>query len=770
MKKIRAIFLFLLLFFILIFAIVLILAKTLITPENIKNSLSYESTRYLGREITINEVNISYLRTIKLKGISLKPVSEEEELLTCEEIEFKHGLFPLLIKKLLIKEVRITNPVCSLKLINGKLKSPVKRKRRNTLKKPSLGLFFLPDAVNIENGKIFLNTGSEKICFENVVLSADDISVVFPFKASLSANLQGSSKKEINCEATITVPKKEVAGNIKIDRIPVKQISSLLEAQKIPLTDGLLSLDTNISYKDSGLKIQGSAALKDTSILLTVKDKTLKIKDADTDLIYKASYSLSEKKLVLENIQGSFLSQKFKGKGSVTVKPDSPFFDISITSDNFSLEQIFDRLDITPDSPAYGLRLSGDLGIKAHLKGKLGKTLSPTISINLKGNKIIYPPLANLQPELIGSFVLDNKNISVKTFTIRAIGSTFTFTGSIPDYNNWPLKTNLRVTTSKVDLAHLFNEDPGLSEPEALEDIGPFNFQKISLKGPLNLGNTYLYGMPLNKVTGKYVFENNIFSINNLTGEIGAGTFDLSAKIDLGVEGLDYYFHLKLKNAGLDSLSRLLSPAFRRYVQGSLSGSCALKGTGTSPVSLNDNLKADGAFYMKDGVIRNLVFKPPLSSFIKMNKLKTIPFHTGTLNIRLRDSILDIDSEVLSEYLEFYSEGNIYLDTSLDLEAKLKISEKLFKGGKALAKFLPKEAGLIALPVIIKGTLKEPDVSLPEDTLRFIMKESLPGLIRGMMGGDGDMETDSSFKEIMDIFQGSMKKQKPRKRSSEEYR
>jgi len=80
-----------------------------------------------------------------------------------------------------------------------------------------------------------------------------------------------------------------------------------------------------------------------------------------------------------------------------------------------------------------------------------------------------------------------------------------------------------------------------------------------------------------------------------------------------------------------------------------------------------------------------------------------------------------------------------------------------------LAKFLPKEAGLIALPVIIKGTLKEPDVSLPEDTLRFIMKESLPGLIRGMMGGDGDMETDSSFKEIMDIFQGSMKNKSPGK-------
>ena len=291
-----------------------------------------------------------------------------------------------------------------------------------------------------------------------------------------------------------------------------------------------------------------------------------------------------------------------------------------------------------------------------------------------------------------------------------------------------------------------------------MEDIGPFNFRKFSSKGPLNLGNTYLSGMPLNNVRGNYVFKNNIFSINNLTGNIGNGKFNLSAKVDIGVEGLDYYLHLTLKNTEIDSLSAILPPDFRKHVKGLLSGSCAIKGSGTSPVNLNNNLKADAIFFIKHGLIRNLKLKPPLSTFIAKNKLKSIPLRTGTLNARLRNSIFDIDSEIISEDLEFFSEGDVYLDTSLDLDAKIKISEEFFKRDMALARLLPKESGLISVPFTIKGTLDEPAVSLPEETLRSIIKESVPNLIMDLTNEDKKEELGSTIKEILDIFSGSSKK------------
>ena len=647
MKKIRKIFIALILIFVLIFAITLILARTLITPENIKHLLSHESVKYLGAEIRAEKVHIKYLRGIKLGGVTLKSGAEKKEnLFSCSEIEIEYSLFPLLSKRLLIKEIYIKDPAFSLKLINGKIINLPQGngKTGDSSKEPSLGLLFLPDTVNIVNGRISLETEKEHFNLENLILSAKDISVVFPFKTLISANLPGGTEKELACETTITVPKKQAACSIKINKVSAKHFRTLLKTQNITLKEGLLSLDSTVTYHGSEVIINGSASLLDTSIQLPVKNETLKINDLNSSVKYKTTYSIPEKKLNIEDITGSLLSQQFTCRGSLAIKPGGPVLNLSIAADDFSLKQLFNRIVLDLNSPFYGLRASGNIGIKAEIKGTPDKDIRPTVSINFKGNRIIYPPLANLQPKLIGNITLDKRNISIKALSISTLGSSVAFTGNIPDYTVWPPKPSLKATSSKLNLDPLFNENPDLSGPEPLEDIGPFNLKKFSSKGPLNLGNVSLSGMPLNNVRGNYVFENNIFSINTLTGNIGGGKFNLSSKIDLGVEGLDYYLHLTLKDTDIDSLTAILPPDFRKHVNGSLSGSCAVKGTGTSPVNLNNNLKADAGFFINKGLITNLKLKPPLSIFIAKKKLKSIPLRTGKLNARLRNRIFDIDS------------------------------------------------------------------------------------------------------------------------------
>ena len=105
MKRIRKIFLALTLFFILIFAIALILARILITPENIKNLLSYESAKHLGTEIKAEKVHIKYLRRIRLEGVTLKSVNGvKENLFSCNEAAIKYGFFPFWQKNFLSKK------------------------------------------------------------------------------------------------------------------------------------------------------------------------------------------------------------------------------------------------------------------------------------------------------------------------------------------------------------------------------------------------------------------------------------------------------------------------------------------------------------------------------------------------------------------------------------------------------------------------------------------------------------------------------------------
>ena len=112
----------LLLVFILTFLTTLILAKVLITPENIRSLLAHESAKHLGSEIRAERVHIKYLKGIRLENVTIEPVKgKEEDLFSCSEIEVKYGLFPLLTKRLLVKELSIKDPEFTLELINGKI-------------------------------------------------------------------------------------------------------------------------------------------------------------------------------------------------------------------------------------------------------------------------------------------------------------------------------------------------------------------------------------------------------------------------------------------------------------------------------------------------------------------------------------------------------------------------------------------------------------------------------------------------------------------------
>jgi len=217
MKIIRKIFLALILIFILIFAVILILERILVTPENIRNLLSHESARHLGAEIKAEKVHIKYLKEIRLEGLTFKSVNGvKEDLFSCNEAAIKYGLFPLLTKKFLVKEIYIKDPAFNFKLRNGRIKNLSQGKTGDSFKKQSLGLLFLPDTVKMVNGKISLETEKESFMLENLLLSAKDVSVVFPFRLSISANLPENKDKEITCEATMDVLKKRLLAILKL--------------------------------------------------------------------------------------------------------------------------------------------------------------------------------------------------------------------------------------------------------------------------------------------------------------------------------------------------------------------------------------------------------------------------------------------------------------------------------------------------------------------------------------------------------------------------
>jgi hypothetical protein len=134
---------------------------------------------------------------------------------------------------------------------------------------------------------------------------------------------------------------------------------------------------------------------------------------------------------------------------------------------------------------------------------------------------------------------------------------------------------------------------------------------------------------------------------------------------------------------------------------------------------------------------------PQLSSIIKSDKLQKISFQKANLQFKLRSGAVEVEGALISPMIELHPSGEIGLDSSLDLEANMKISPELFTGSTNLANYLPHEDGWVTLPVKIEGTLQKPIVSLDRDTLNYIIKETLPRLLMDMLGEAADNSTDA---------------------------
>ena len=117
MKTVKIIILIGLSCFIIISILALIIAEIYLTPEIIGQSLKHETKKYLSRDITFADIEVSLAGKIKLKDITLQKSLpwEKNHIVFCKEIDLNCRVFPLMFKKLFIKKITVIKPDINIK-------------------------------------------------------------------------------------------------------------------------------------------------------------------------------------------------------------------------------------------------------------------------------------------------------------------------------------------------------------------------------------------------------------------------------------------------------------------------------------------------------------------------------------------------------------------------------------------------------------------------------------------------------------------------------
>ena len=717
---------------------VLFYARLYLTPQVIENTLKVEMQEQLRRQASFREIEVGLFKGIILRGVTVHkgPSLEKDDLFTCDEIAMSIGFLPLLLKKLAIRSIVVINPRFNLQSAGGRPLNLYGNAKPSAMTGTALELLVLPGSVMLSGGTInwFDQTGNVVMQLSNVRLDAGSISFILPFDINASASFPDSDTPDIQLKGSCFIPAQNFSAELAIPYIDFSRFQAYLTAFDIPLYKGVGSL--NLTVKGSGdkpVQIACKSSVKDAAlVLLPVQkaDDEIGLDGLAAAIEIQADYDQATDAVAIKKIQGTFLSSPFEGSATIHSTGGESSQQFHLSADRLSLDDLSAKLYYGTASPFKGLRLTGLLGLRMDMGVKPGSALFPTITLNLHANHIVYPALGSLQPELSGTITLDSRAITVSDVRIGTSAIGLVLAGTIANYLLWPPQVNLRLVSSDFNYNQLFNG----SESQQGEDIGPFDFGSLKFDGPIELGNVSFMGLDLIGVAGAYFFDKNRFSIRDFSGGIQeGGSFNLATSIDLALKGFDYSLALSLADVPVNTVGELAGANLSQFIEGSVTGKVSVGGRGTKPATFADSLTGDAAFRIKNCRIKGFAMPEQLDRFIKRGELSLLSFTDADLQLKLRKSAVELSGAFISPKAELHPSGQIGFNAELKMQAQLKLATDVFSRDTKIADYLPREGSWVVLPVVIKGTLDNPSVTLTDEALRHIMQETLPRLFMDML-------------------------------------
>jgi hypothetical protein len=737
-----------------VFAMVLLLyAKLTLTPEKVRQTLAAEVSHYLRRDISFKEIQVGWLGGILLKGVILHKSFpwEEDDILACPELRIQVRLIPLLLGKLFIKEVVFQEPHIALfqRELGQYISVYGQIQRRKSISTGSqqqpFSVVFLPTHLEVRGGSVLLKSTARELPQPITVSLADvrmlitDVSPLFAFPFTISAQVAGTQPSVFSCNGEVSVPRQKLTATISLGNTDLSAFKEYFKFYQLPVKSGVVKLDAKLELEElKTLKASGAVQLQDVAVGIAsfVQNgaaQDVMLEGADATLNFAALWNIAQQVITFQKLDGTVLSASYTGEGTVKGIGETPYLKMVLKAEDFPLENFFKRLSAKMPWMLDGASLSGKADMTVNIEGEMPDSVFTKFSINFKGNRLNYKPLGGFQPDLEGSGTVDNNRIALRDLKIGVRGSTITLAGEVLNYLKGTPQSDIRIVASHIKLSDFMLTGASAEDAEK-EEVGPFDLKGLTFGGPIDMGSVAFLGMLVNNLRGNYMLADNQLSLKELTGTIGQGQFRLSGAVNLGVKGLDYSLDFNLDRASFKELSKIISPMYENFVDGTISGNCTVKGNGVTPLRFVKNLEGKGFFTVQNALFKGLSLGT-IGSFMRMDGGDGLRFDQGQVQLKLRDGTVDVNGGFVNPDLGLYPTGSIGFDSSLNIDTVMKLSPAFSRRmmSEKILQYFPQEDGWISLPVEIRGTVYEPQISLSKEVLNIFIEKVMPAVLNEML-------------------------------------
>lgn len=542
--------------------ILLLLAPIFVDLNRFKPQILEQVKKATGREANLSSISLSIIPWLgaRLNGIELSNSEgfSKTPQIKIDSVRVKIRFFPLLFKKIKIKEINLVAPEILIEKkgvqynFSDLTKKPEEVPSEKKAEKKSEGApspllkEFSLDEFKLTNGKITYTELDEKgsvinkLILSQFNIKIEDLSNSKKAKFNLSTNLNESKEESITLTGNLgpgwadDFKKANFDISLLITKLNLKQFASLAKNQSL---QGVLYVNLFVKGNlDEQIETGGEISLSEF------------IKE------------LNDKLIINEEMSINFKSESVQIKG-IKIGTSIPIIQITGGVFNFKKDP---SLDITLSSPPIQLKkiseyevikksLPGNSSLEgiAKIDGKVSGTkdkLALKASLDMSGAEIKYGDLfkkpAGKTLNLAAEIVSEGKLLRIKSIILALLDAQFTISGL---YNTGTQDADIHLSTNDISLKSLSPVIPpsAIKNPVGTLQLNADMKGSLKEKGKLNINGAFTLkniggevtgiAKPLENIGGKILFTRNSLDVQSLKANAG----ETSLKIDMNIRDFD---------------------------------------------------------------------------------------------------------------------------------------------------------------------------------------------------------------------------------------
>jgi AsmA protein len=769
--------------------VLVILAKVLITPERIRQTILPVATQSLHRDVTLGDIEVSLFSGVEVKNLVIREREGTEPFVSADRVVLRYRFWPLLLGHVVVDEVRLDHPHLQIeRLRDGSFNFSDLLKKKESSKAPAKPaaakagghpIDLLVSKVSVNNGEVvfldhtFGGSAPFRYLLTGLNLSASDISLTraFPVKALVRFN-----DSVIDLEGEVDAATRKADLKAMVSGLDIMAFAPYFQ-DKIPGKLGSLTVDLDLKA-DAGpdaLDSKGKITLKNINLVLDSMKKS-PIQNATISLDYDVQADLKSSRLKIDDATLAYNNIPINISGTVENYASSPKGDLTLGISKLDIRTLVKAVPPEMVKSVVGLDPAGMLDARLHLSGDLKK---PKMLIQ-DGNVTLTGLQANtggLRPALSGKLEITNDSLKSKDLVLNLGDNKADVDISISHYLNRPVLVSTRISSDRFALDPLLKATSAPAAPAAAvqetkpsrnqgAEMGPFDLP-LTLDGTVKVKKTLYQGLTIDDFDLAYHLEKNIFTVNRMAGKIASGTFNQTARVDLGRKGLVYSGQTDLKGISADPLVTAFFPKAAGTVFGTLNMNGDFNGRGTTSEQWRKNLSGKGDFLLTNGKLTGAGLVQGLADYLNLEQLRVLKFSQAKGNFKVREGRVILNSSFNGSDLRMAPAGSFGLDGSLDIALNAGLAPSLtgkLGATSNVTQFLTDKDGWAQLPIKLTGTVKTPKFALDTSAVSKKLKERAGEEIRKklqeklfqkMQQGGGETGTKgSSGKSLEDAVKG----------------